>query len=122
SARGVGDEEPVSRYHHAVRTGGVVVAGEAGEISFDLFDKNVAFGVDDVDALVRTIGEVVELRVRIDPTDVERNETRYRNGREQPDGVAIMFIGQRDTGTEHANKRYRNCCSNELHTDGGDRG
>ncbi len=66
----------------------------------NLLYEGILSGVDDIDDRVGAIGEVVQLSVRIDPTDVEdihfpggiRGATRDRDGREQPDCPLIPPI------------------------------
>jgi len=73
----VGREQPTPRYDDAVRSGecGIRCARgvelDAGEIAFDDLDERPGPRVDHVHTRVRTIREVVTLRRRINPTDVE---------------------------------------------------
>ena len=118
-AVGVRDEEPVSGDHDAVRPGSVVVCNftarrvagvvlerDPGEIPLDRLHECVRSRVDDVDAGVRAIAEVVELAVRIEPADIKRDEgfqvRRDRDGRQKPHGPprSPRPLGQGRIGAE----------------------
>ena len=109
AAAGIGHEEPRKRGDDTVGTGAIVgarggrvpVPAPAGlkpaEIRgrAKLRDKGIRPGVDDVDDSIRTIGEIVGLGRRVDPTDIEgvhgagrgvQAGHGDRNRREQRDG------------------------------------
>src|SRR5207245_1432148 len=106
-AGGVGHEEEVSGHYDAIGTGFVVVRHltySAGtslkddplEPPSDVSQEYIRPSVDDVDALIGTIAEIVKLGGCVDPADIKGSEgaqcRRDRDDREKLDRPSVVVL------------------------------
>src|SRR5229473_2946245 len=129
-ARGVGHEEAMSAGHDTVGTGLTTLHhaadhGDPFKTSSDPPDKSTGFGVDDVDAVIGTIGEIVSLGRLVDPTDVKAVQLAVgnisggsgdRNDLEQLDGpISPCLVGPRNIADQQQGRsNCRQCRTPQI--------